>query len=126
MWRRKKVAEIWIKSQMGKGAAMSQYSLTNKEQNKASFFFFIFYWKQKHNETAVPVTLAPNKNNQNKKTTQKIRNISCIKKFSCEYFVPLHIIISNTYLYIHKHLKNRKQEWKYQNKRRQQLASNIK
>lgn len=29
--------------------------------------------------------------------------------------VPLHII-SNTYLYIHKHLKNRNQKWKYQNK----------
>lgn len=28
---KKKVAEIWMKSQMGNGAAMSQYGLTNKE-----------------------------------------------------------------------------------------------
>lgn len=37
---KKKVAEIWMKSQMGNGAAMSQYGLTNKEWNKALFFFF--------------------------------------------------------------------------------------
>lgn len=74
--------------------------------------FFWFYWKQNTVGPQSQSPPTPNKNNQNKKnpkkTNPKIRNILCIKKNSCEYSVPLHVI-SNTYLYIHKHLKNRKQ-----------------
>lgn len=80
-----------------------------------TLIFFIFYWKQNTVELSFQSTSTPNNNNQNKKlnktkpTNPKIKNISCIKKKNKLMRVPLHVIISNTYLYIHKHLKNRKQ-----------------
>lgn len=52
-------------------------------RNEIRSFFFRFYWKQKHNETAVPVTSSnpPIRTTRiKKKQKQKIRNISCIKK----------------------------------------------